>query len=546
MSIFKSIISPMQNCDEIAVRFCKQLNVSVTETTLKKEVTEHPDYPSLLSISDALRSYHVESLSLKTTIDNFSQFPVPFIAQIKGDHSKYSLFAIVNNIASDNAINWYNPEKKKNEISTDVEFGEIFTGYVMLAEADEKAGEQDYENKRKSEQIQNFWNGTMSIALPLLFILISIFSVIKHGFVNSVLPICFGLITLVGTITGALLLLYDVDQFNPTLQKVCHAGRKTNCAAILNSGASRIWGISWSTIGFTYFFGILLSLMLSGIVNQEVISIAAWLNLVVLPYVLFSLYYQWKIAKQWCPMCLVIQLVLILQFIIAFTGNFYQSPSLLESQILLTFILSFVIVFVTVQLMIPALKKAKEGKLVTHELTRLKHNPDIFNAQLSKQNKIMESTEGLGIVLGNPNASIKLIKVCNPYCRPCANAHPIIEDLLSNNPDIQLQIIFTATSVEGDYKNLPVKHFLAIDREKDKETLKQSLNDWYLSEKKDYNEFMNNHPIDKDSLSDIDKIKLMRDWCVKVNITFTPTFFINGYQLPEMYSVSDLKYFLSV
>jgi len=536
----------MQNCDEIAVRFCKQLNVSVTETTIKKEVTEHPDYPSLLSISDALRSYHVESLSLKTTIDNFSRFPVPFIAQIKGDHSKFTLFAIVNNIASDNAINWFNPEKRKNESSTVLEFGEIFAGYVMLAEADEKSSEQDFENKRKSEQIQIFWNGAISFAFPLLFILISIFSAIKHGFVNSVLPICFGLTTLVGTITGALLLLYEVDQFNPTLQKVCHAGRKTNCAAILNSGASRILGISWSTIGFTYFFGILLSLMLSGIVNHEALSIAAWLNLVALPYVLFSLYYQWKIAKQWCPMCLVIQLVLVLQFIIAFTGAFYQSLGLLEFQILLTFTLSFVLVFITVQLLMPALKKAKEGKFVTHELTRLKHNQDIFNAQLSKQNQIMESTEGLGLVLGNPNASIKLIKVCNPYCGPCAKAHPIIEDLLSNNPDIQLQIIFTVTPAEGDYQNLPVKHFLAIERERDKETLKQSLNDWYLSEKKDYNEFKNHHPIDKESLSDIDKIKVMRDWCDKANIAFTPTFFINGYQLPEMYTVSDLKYFLSV
>jgi len=536
----------MQNCDEIAVRFCKQLQVQVTETTLKNEVTEHPDYPSLLSISDALRSYKVDNLSLKTTVDHISRFPVPFIAQIKGNNSKYTLFAIVNEIGLDNSINWYNPESKKNEVITEGEFSEIFTGYVMLAEAGEKAGEQDYENKRRSEKIQNFWNGTIAIAFPLIFIMISIFAVLNNGVLNSALPICFGLITLIGAITGALLLLYDIDQFNPTLQKVCNAGSKTNCAAILNSGASKIWGISWSTIGFTYFLGVLLSLLLSGIVNQEAMSMVAWLNLVAVPYVFFSLYYQWKIAKQWCPMCLIIQLVLILQFFIAFEGNFYQSPSLLEFPIFLTFIFSFVIIFITVQLLIPALKKAKEGKFVAHELSRLKHNPDIFNAQLSNQNQISESTEGLGLVLGNPNASIKLIKVCNPYCGPCASAHPIIDYLLNNNPDIQLQIIFTVTSAEGDYRNLPVKRFLAIDREKDKEILKQSLNDWYLSEIKDYNKFESCYPIDTESFSDTNKIKVMYDWCEKVNIAFTPTFFVNGYQLPEMYSVSDLKYFLSV
>ncbi|PUZ29772.1 hypothetical protein DCC81_10130 [Chitinophaga parva] len=38
----------------------------------------------------------------------------------------------------------------------------------------------------------------------------------------------------------------------------------------------------------------------------------------------------------------------------------------------------------------------------------------------------------------------------------------------------------------------------------------------------------------------------MYEWCKKTNVTFTPTFFLNGYQLPENYSISDLKYFLSV
>ncbi len=52
------------------------------------------------------------------------------------------------------------------------------------------------------------------------------------------------------------------------------------------------------------------------------------------------------------------------------------------------------------------------------------------------------------------------------------------------------------------------------------------------------------------------KIEAMRSWCNKVKIEFTPTFFIalpannlDGtiayYQLPDIYSVADLKYFFS-
>jgi len=546
MSIFKSIISPMQNCDQICAQFCKQLNVSVTETTIRKEITEHPDYPSLLSISDALSSYKMENLSLKTTIDNFYKLPTPFIAQIRGEKSKYTLFAIVNSISTDQTINWYNPENKRDEFISLSKFEEFFTGYVMLAEADEKSGEQDFEKKRKEERTINFWNGAIAISFPLLFIFISIFSIYRLGFLNSILPIGYGFVTLLGAIIGAMLLLFEIDQFNPTLQKVCHAGKKTNCAAILNSKASRIFGISWGNIGFTYFCGVLISLLLSGIVNQKALSIAAWLNLAALPYVLFSVYYQWKIAKQWCPMCLIVQLMLVLQCIIALSGNFYQLLTLIEFPILSIFILSFIIVFITVQLLIPALIKAKEGKYTHQELQRLKHDPITFEAQLSKQKQITEATKGLGLSLGEADAPIKLVKVCNPYCAPCAKAHLIIEDLLNNNPNIQLQIIFTATTAEDDYRNLPVKHFLAIDQKGDKELLYKSLNDWYLMEEKKINVFKENYPVDKELLNETSKIKAMDEWCEKVNIAFTPTFFINGYQLPEMYNVSDLKYFLSV
>jgi protein-disulfide isomerase len=95
-------------------------------------------------------------------------------------------------------------------------------------------------------------------------------------------------------------------------------------------------------------------------------------------------------------------------------------------------------------------------------LQRLRHNPQIFNALLAKQKVVTESTEGLGIILGNPNATNKIIKVCNPYCGPCARAHIPMEELLNNNPDVQIQIIFTATNKEGDVRASPVRHLLDI------------------------------------------------------------------------------------
>ncbi len=43
----------------------------------------------------------------------------------------------------------------------------------------------------------------------------------------------------------------------------------------------------------------------------------------------------------------------------------------------------------------------------------------------------------------------------------------------------------------------------------------------------------------------IKKIEVMNEWCKEVDIQFTPSIFINGYQLPDVYAIGDLKYFLA-
>ena len=113
----------------------------------------------------------------------------------------------------------------------------------------------------------------------------------------------------------------------------------------------------------------------------------------------------------------------------------------------------------------------------------------IFESQLLRQKGIINDNNLLGFVFGNPNATHKLIKVCNPFCGPCASTHLEIHQLLESMPDLQVQIIFTATSEGDDPRALPVKHFYAIEEEYGHDILDKALNDWYLSNEKDYNSF---------------------------------------------------------
>jgi thiol-disulfide isomerase/thioredoxin len=287
--------------------------------------------------------------------------------------------------------------------------------------------------------------------------------------------------------------------------------------------------------------------ILTGVNYSSVTGLLSFINLLSLPYIFFSVYYQWKIVKQWCILCLTVQAVIVLQLLIAVAGNLYNTsfiamPFHTYIQLLFCFFAPPVLLYI----IMPALKKAKESKEHYNTLQRFKNNGEVFDAILHKQKSIQHAADGLGITLGNPNAVWKIIKVCNPYCGPCAKVHPIVEELVNHNANTQLQIIFTATGEDSDNRTAPVLHLLAIASAGNESLTKQALDDWYNAPKKDYASFAKKHPIDNAILT-AQKIKIeaMKTWCDAEEIMFTPTFFVNGFQLPESYSISDLKYLLT-
>jgi len=73
---------------------------------------------------------------------------------------------------------------------------------------------------------------------------------------------------------------------------------------------------------------------------------------------------------------------------------------------------------------------------------------------------------------------------------------------------------------------------------------RQALDSWYLPKEKDYEIFASRFPLNSELFEQDDKIEAMNKWCINSEIKFTPTFFLNGFQLPDAYSIEDLQYFL--
>ncbi|MGH2644849.1 MAG: vitamin K epoxide reductase family protein, partial [Chitinophagaceae bacterium] len=468
--------------------------------------------------------------------------PLPLIAHFKNDR------LVLVTGATGKSITYFNSQNKKETIPGE-DFAKQWDGVALLAETNSLSGETDFSKKQRKEWLQQ-------LRIPFILLVAVLFIILNGTGNHSLLSALFSMVMLAGIFVSALLLWYEIDKGNPLLHKICTAGKQTNCSAILQSGAAKLWGIiSWSEIGFAYFTGGFLSLLLSGF-NPAIVEIVAWLNLAAVPYIFFSVYYQWRVARQWCVLCLTVQSLLLAGFIICLTGKYYTvlPPAISVSDITLL-IVSYLLPLLLWKQVKPLWLKAREGKQYKLQLLRLKHDPRIFEALLPRQKSISsESLESLGITLGNPEAKYILVKVCNPYCGPCARAHPEIEKLLEANPDIQARIIFTATEDEKDIRSKPVKHLMAIHEKGNTSLTRQALDDWYLAPKKDYEVFANKYPLNGELLEQGDKLKAMSKWCEKTEISFTPTFFVSSpslnreerevRQLPDIYGIDDLKYLL--
>jgi uncharacterized membrane protein len=341
------------------------------------------------------------------------------------------------------------------------------------------------------------------------------------------------------------LLWYEIDKNNPLLKKVCTGIAKGSCNAILTSKKSKVFNwLSWSEVGFFYFTGGVLVLLFSGNNINSAISLLGLLNILALPYIVFSVYYQWRVAKQWCVLCLAVQTLLLLGGINILSNSLLASFSNISVSFLINAILIYslpVLLWYTAK---PSILRLQEAKNTEREYLRIKFNTEIFETLLKKQKAITISAGGLGIDIGNSNATNTVIKVCNPYCHPCSESHPKIDKLLEQIPNLKVKIIFSTTSDQEDLSFKVGCHLMAISEDADQKIIKQALDDWYLSENKDYAVFASKYPMNGEIAKQVFKVQSMRNWCRVQGIFATPTFFINGYNLPDAYRIDDLEYFL--
>ena len=359
----KLIAQPVSNAIAVPRLLLKALGIKVTDKTLKDKLEDHPDFPSLMAVSDCLNEWQIPNAAyhIPKAESKAEELQFPFIAQMPANGGQ---FVLVHQIANGKAI--YSDEKVKRKEITEKEFLKGWSGILLYAEATEKSGEEAYVGKKLLETIDE-----LKIPAEVLILVLSVVLAVNF----SAAPLEFSLllvIKFIGIGISALLLAHSVDANNPLIQNLCSLGKKNNCNAILKSDAAKAtsW-LSWSEIGFFYFAGSFLSLLFA----PSSISLLILFNICALPYTAWSIYYQYS-HKNWCVLCCTVQALLWFEFITvlvfssrAFGASFIAQLSALSFSFST---LSFIAPVLLWYILKPALQKSAEYRLLKQQLKKFK------------------------------------------------------------------------------------------------------------------------------------------------------------------------------
>lgn len=525
MAIFSNKI----NLTFISKKLLKRLQVKVSSDTCDSCLKDHPEYPSLLSLSDCLTEWKIDNSAYRIDKKEYNSDDLlfPFIAHLP---EKGGRFILINSFKD--KIYSYSDESKKNGKLTEFDFLNRWEGIALHAEATVKSGEDNF-----NKNLFRSYLHRSILPLGLLVFALGIYLAFSERSLQWPL-VTLGFIKISGIIISILLLIQSLNSANPFIQNLCGLSGKNDCNAILKSDAANVtsW-LSWSEVGFFYFTGSFL-LLISQPISVSLLSI---LNLLALPYILYSIGYQY-IFRNWCILCCTVQVILVLESINFVILNMYKFDFYVLDYRLLLF--CFLLPVFLWSILKPVFFSAGQLKQLAQQLKKFKYNSDLFYQALQNQSRYNLGDELMPISLGNPDAKTIITMVSNPFCEPCARAHKIINEWLQYRNDVQLKIVFTTANSEEDPKTKVVRHLGALNALKDKSVIERALNEWYNMPIKQYNIWAENYPIIFNKEMEL-VIKVQKDWCEMANIVFTPTILINGYKLPEPYRLEDIKYLLT-
>lgn len=492
-----------------------------------------PSFPSLLSIRQTCNYFGIKTNAYKGDYDALLENKLPAMVHWKTENEEK--FVLVNKVTPV-SVNYYDAAKhQKFNISKD-DFCKFWTGALIISE---KNGGQKVSGIKTA--IRKFW----VYGLAVLAFLITFMFGIRNSPEAAFLYFAIGLFVLkaTGVWLTANIIKHEAGFAYSPFESFCKKLESFDCNKVLNSNASRLFNtFSLADIGLVYFSSGLLAIMisvLSGLQN-EILLLLFYMAVGGIPFVLFSVLYQKFIVKKWCPLCLgVVGLVVLenLAFLL-YPGKTMPNSSFLLAGVML--ILSFIFSILIVHFFKNQIKV--QGDAFTNKLLnlQLKRNPAVLISLFNRQ-KRNEIPQNHNILIGNQDSNIVITTLLSPMCKPCKRLTNEILQLIEKHPESFLwQIRFDgiAKEVYDPINRIQLHVKQLCENEKDNGAKIKIIKDWYS--RQSFQWFAERYPIDKIAPETIVGLAEQIKQNAALDVNRVPGLWINNRMLPQEYSVADI------
>jgi len=504
------------------------LKVKFTDEYSNRVFNEHPHKYNLFGLSSLLSDYNIENeaYTINDKEKDINKLPTPFIAHLGSD------FVIVKKIDNKHVTYMWNEIIINLDIT---EFCKSWSGVVLLVDISEKSIEPNYRKHRNIERL-NLGRSVMFFAAVGLILFWAYLS--RSLYANVSISILL-LINLIGVYIGYLLLLKQMHIQSRYSDKICSLFKQHDCNNVLETQAAKLWGIfGWSEIGLGYFVTNVLILLFL----PQAVSFLAIINIFTLPYAFWSVWYQKTKARQWCMLCLIVQVLLWTLFCANVLLGYILMPEINFHNLFDMVLLGscYAAAILGVNMLVPKFNAKRALPFLWQIINAMKADEDVFRALLKQQPYYEVSDVDSQICFGNPDGTLQLTILTNPYCNPCAAMHKRIVKLLQKNNNISVKYIFSSF-----YESLNAinQYLIAAYLQKELSEFEQIIAEWFETGKMMSEKFFENMRLDI-ILSEVENEFLSHEaWKERTQLCATPTVLVNGYKLPENYRVEDLEYF---
>lgn len=530
----------------------KILQIKAIPGQVRKILLAHPDYPSLLSISESLLEWGIKTEALKGTIHDLSAADFPGIVYLKSNE-----YVVAQSIQDENITLVY-PGNNRQILSLE-NFSNLWSGILLKVLKETIPQEFHYPTPGKKSLMKG-WHKAISWPGLLLFILASFFYLMfSHPPINLLLPI--GVIKILGIGICAVLFLSH-SRPSDLLNSICPSGKISNCKRVINSPAGKIFGIPMAELGILYFSGGFLVLFFSLLADsvQSSIFILGILSFISLPYTFFSVAYQALVVHSWCWLCLTVQVLFWFEAVILYHKVIHPikglpSPIDVDWFPLLSGFGLVLLIWLSFRHVLKEYPVLKEKEA---EFNRLRCNPQYIKYQLKQVPQIPITPFPAEIMIGLPSAPITLALVANPLCGHCSKAFNQLKQMIHMNPGRVRGVVrfivdpneneMSESERKNDYQIALAIAILAVSQKQNE--MEEALYSWF-SHKESLSPRFIRHWLKKYATSDKRFLKQAREfllmheqWANDNHINRIPTLFMNGHMLPLGFCFSNLKYFL--